>query len=135
MTHVRKLLGLFLVSLLFVACSPPPPRITATTMGTAVNAGKISAPTTTFKPADHTLYLVVETENILGGTALGVKWYAVDAGSLKNQLLLENEVKLDPLNNSGEFALTSAGDLTPGKYKVVIFLNGIEDRTVEFQVQ
>ena len=135
MTRVCKLLGLFFVSLLFVACSTPPPRITATTMGTTVSAGKISAPSTVFKPADHNLYLVVETENVLGGTPLGVKWYAVDAGTMKNQLLLENEVNLDPLNTSGEFALTSTGDLAPGKYKVVVFLNGQENRTVEFEVR
>ena len=117
------------------ACTTPPPRITATTMGTKVNAGKIVTPTTTFKPADHIIYLVVDAENILGGMPLGVKWYAVDAGTLKNQLLLENEVKLDPLNTSGEFALTTTGDLAPGKYKAEVYLDGKQDRTVEFQVK
>ena len=117
------------------ACTTPPPRITATTMGTQVDAGKIVTPATTFKPTDHTLYLVVDAENILGGTTLGVKWYAVDAGTLKNQLLLENEVKLDPSNTSGEFALTTTGDLGPGKYKVDVYLEGKQDRSVEFQVK
>ena len=135
MKRVWILFGLLLATLSVAACSTPPPRITATTMGTQVSAGKIAAPAAAFKPADHTLYLVVETENVLGGTPLGVKWYAVDAGSMKNQLLLENEVQLDPLNTSGEFALTSTGDLAPGKYKVVVYLNGKQDRTVDFEVK
>lgn len=135
---MKRVWGLFCllgIGLLIAACSTPPPRITATTMGTEVSAGKITAPAAAFKPSDHTVYLVVDTENILGGTTLGVKWYAVDAGNIKNQLLLENEVKLDPLNTSGEFALTSAGDLAPGKYNVVVFLNGNQDRTVDFEVK
>lgn len=135
MNVLARLFILLGILLLIAGCDTPPPRITTTTLGTAVSAGKITAPTTTFQRADRTVYLVVETENILGGTTLGVKWYAVDAGSMKNQLLLENDVKLDPLNTSGEFALTSTGDLAPGKYKVVIFLNGKEDRAVEFEVK
>jgi hypothetical protein len=127
-------IGLALV-LLVSACGNTPPRITATAMGTAVDAGKITHPTTTFKPGDHTIYIVVDVENVLGGTPLGVKWYAVDTPNAKNQLLLENQVNLDPLNTSGEFALTSSSDFAPGKYKVVVYLNGQEDRTVEFEVK
>jgi hypothetical protein len=135
MKLLRALLIGLGIALLLNACANTPPRITATTMGTAVNAGKIANPTTMFKPGDHSIYIVVDVENVLGGTPLGVKWYAVDTPNAKNQLLLENQVNLDPLNTSGEFALTSSSDFAPGKYKVVVYLNGQEDRTVEFEVK
>lgn len=127
-------LGLTL-ALFLLACNAPPPQIVAATMGTRVQAGKIANPTTTFKPGDHALYLVVDAQNVLDGTTLGAKWYALDAGDLKNKLLLEHEVQLDPLNTSGEFVLTSTGDVPPGKYKVDIFFNGKFDRSVEFEVK
>ncbi len=121
------------IALLFVvACGNTPPRVTGATLGTTVTAGKIADPKTTFAPRDHMIQLVVDVENVVTNTTVGVKWYAVGSS---NRLLFEGEAALDAFNTSAEFALNSANDWQAGNYQVVIYLNGNPDRTLNFQVQ
>jgi len=124
-------LALFVLGLMVAACNPTP-RITGATLGTVVQASKIEDPKTTFAPSDHMIQLIVNVENVVGSTNIGAKWYSVDGGE---RVLFEGESALDPLNTSAEFALTAANDWKPGSYKVVIFLNGKEDRQLNFQVK
>ena len=117
-----------------VACNGvPTPSITNATLGIRYQAGKIVDPSDTFAPQDHMIQLVVDLENVLGGTTVGAKWYAVPDGG-QARLLFSSDLSLDALNTSGQFALTSSDDLTPGKYQVAIYLNNKQDRTLNFQI-
>ncbi len=118
-----------------IGCNAAPAaHIVNANLGTQVQAGKVTDPKDTFAPKDHMIQLVVDLENVLGGTTVGAKWYSVPASG-QDQLLFSSDLPLDPLNTSGQFALTTTSDFATGKYKVVLYLNGKQDRTLNFQVQ
>lgn len=125
-------LVLSLLVLALAACGNVTPHITAATLGTVVQAGKIQDPKTTFAPTDHMIHLVVDVQDVIQNTTVGAKWYATDEN---NRLLYQGDSQLDAFNTSADFALTAANDWTPGNYRVVVYLNNNEDRTLNFVVK
>ena len=126
------LFGLMLAAGSLLACANVVPHITAATLGTTVQASKIADPKTTFAPRDHMIHLVVQVDNAIQNTGIGAKWYALDPGK---RLLYETNVTLDAFNTSADLALTNTNDWTPGNYQVIIYLNGTEDRTLNFAIK
>ncbi len=131
MKFFRILVFVFLLLITF-GCTNLPPRVVSATLGTDVQAGKIVKAKEIFASADHMIHLVVEVENIASATTVGAKWYSV---SPPERLLFESDLKLDAFNTSADFTLTSTGDWKPGSYKVVVYLDGTENRTLNFVVQ
>ena len=133
MRFVPTLLFVFVLSAMFVVgCGNVTPTITEASLGTQVEGGKIVNKMSTFAPADRMIHLVVDVKDVVGTVPVSAKWYRVQD---EDKLLFESELALDPLNTSAEFTLTNVNDWVPGNYKVVIYLNGDEKRSLNFQVQ
>jgi hypothetical protein len=128
----RFFLILFLLTGVTVAGCNTPPRIVSATLGTSVQGSKIVLPQTTFKPGDRMIHLVVDVENVLTDTNIAAKWYKVGS---PDELLLESDLALDAFNTFADYTLTSMGDWQPGNYKVVVYLDGKEDRQVNFTIE
>lgn len=122
---------LFLFLILLTACGGPP-QISSAALGTVVRASKLADPKTKFAPSDHIIHLIVTVDNAAPGTTVGAKWSASDQN---NRLLFEADAALDPMNTTADFALTSANDWRPGKYQVVLYLNGKPERSIDFTVE
>ena len=130
---MRVIFCVFLLGALVLAgCADTPPRIKTATLGTIVELSAIQNPKTTFAPTERNIHLVVQVENVTQGVRVGTKWYAVEN---PKRLLLESELQLDAFNTSADFALTSANDWIPGNYQVVVYLNGDQERTIDFVVK
>jgi hypothetical protein len=119
-------------AILVAACAPPVPRIASAELGTGTRAGKLEDPKNSFVRSERIIHLLVAVENALPSTTVGAKWYSVGASK---RLLLESDVALDPLNTTADFALTSTNDWIPGSYQVVVYLDGKEARTLNFEVR
>lgn len=127
---VILLLGLVAACASILACTVTP-HITSASLGTIVQASRVTDPKTTFAPTDRMIHLVVAVDNVVQNTNVGAKWYAVDGDK---RLLFESSTALDAFNTTADFALTNTNDWIPGAYQVVIYLNGAEDRTLNFQI-
>ena len=132
MKFLRLYAFVFLVLLVSAGCGDLPTRVVSATLGKEIQSGKIANATTIFDPSDRMIHLVVQVENVASGTTVGAKWYAV---SPPERLLFESDLALDPFNTSAEFTLTNSNDWHPGSYKVVVYLNGKENRTLNFVVK
>lgn len=133
MKFMRASFFVFLLLVFVLAgCADTPPRIKTATLGTVVEVGAIQNPKTTFAPTERIIHLVVQVENVTQGVRVGAKWYAVENAT---RLLLESDLMLDAFNPSADFALTSANDWIPGNYQVVVYLNGDQERTIDFVVK
>lgn len=128
----RYWLVLLLLGFAVVACGNQTPHITDATLGTVVTASKIQDPKTTFSPTDRMIHLVVSVDNAFQTTTLGAKWYSVGASK---RLLYEADAALDPFNTTADFALTSTNDWIPGNYQVIVYLDGKEERTLNFVIK
>ena len=119
--------------------APAPPVLAATASVTGVTLGKdeaVTAATTTFAPADHTIYAAVATQTSDAAASvpgkLSAKWTHVDS----NQVVAEE---------SKDFAFTGPGTTTfninkpdawpVGKYKVEVSLDGTLANTTEFEIK
>ena len=90
--------------------------------------------TTVFKP-DQTFYCIVELANAPDDTKLKAVWTAVEVeGEDPNLLIDEAEITAEE-GNVFTFDLTNNGLWPVGKYKVDLYLNDKQDRTLEFEVQ
>lgn len=123
---------MLLIALALVACGDQSPHVTSATLGTIVDSSKIQDPKTTFAPKDHMIHLLVSVDNALQNTTVGAKWYDV---SNANHLLFQSDTALDPFNTTADFALTSANDWAVGNYQVAVYLNGKQERTIDFVVK
>jgi hypothetical protein len=123
---------LLVLSVTILACAPPSPRIAGAELGTTVSASRIAQPKTIFATTERSIHLLVTVENALPQTRVGAKWYSVAS---TKRLLFESDLELDPLNSTADFVLTNTNDWIPGAYQVVVFLDGKETQTLNFQVK
>jgi hypothetical protein len=79
--------------------------------------------------------LVVDLSNPPEGTQVGAVWYAVDAGSFKNDKLDSETYTLKTGEERVHVSLTNKENWPKGKYKVQVMLNGKLNRSLEFQVK
>lgn len=118
--------------LAFAACSNVEAHVANATLGTTVRAGRIVNPATTFAVTDRMIHLVVDVTNAIANTSVGAKWYSVGA---PDRLLFESDIPLDAFTTSADFTLTSVNDWIPGNYRVMVYLNGKAERTLDFVVK
>jgi hypothetical protein len=111
----------------------PTPQILDAQIGTAVRGGEIVGAKSQFAPNERMVHLVVKVQNISAGVPLGAKWYALNEDGTR-RLLYESDLNTDAFNTTAQFAITNSNDWQPGNYQVVIYLNGKEERRVNFQV-
>jgi hypothetical protein len=97
--------------------------------------GDVVNPTSSFYPTDRAFHLVVDLSNPPEGTRVGATWYAVDAGSFKNDKLDSETYTLKTGEERVHVSLTNKENWPKGKYKVQVMLNGRLNRTLEFQVK
>ena len=99
-------------------------------LGTAVDANKkVTAPTTTFKPAD-TIYISIVTEGATPSVTLATKMTYEDG-----QLVNENSQTIAPTGPAAtEFHVSKPDGWPAGKYKVEVAANGKPSGTREFTV-
>ena len=97
--------------------------------------GDVVNPTSSFYPTDRAFHLVVDLSNPPEGTRVGADWYAVDAGSFKNDKLDSETYTLKTGEERVHVSLTNKENWPKGKYKVQVMLNGKLNRTLEFQVK
>ena len=97
--------------------------------------GDVVNPTSSFNPTDRAFHLVVDLSNPPEGTRVGATWYAVDAGSFKNDKLDSETYTLKTGEERVHVSLTNKENWPKGKYKVQVMLNGRLNRTLEFQVK
>jgi hypothetical protein len=124
------------------ASLPPAPApmasasVTGVELGTAVDGNMmVSAPTSTFKPAD-TIHASVSTLSSDPAasvpTSLGVKWTHVDS----NQVVHE-ETKQINVSGTGatDFHISKPDGWPTGRYKVDVMLDGATVQSREFEVR
>jgi hypothetical protein len=111
-------------------------KITGATLARGYDeaSGKAIDPTTTFKPDTQKVHLVVTTQYVPSDTKVGAEWWVVDAGGVKDHKLDGIELKLDS-TATAHFSLSSpTAGWPPGKYKVIVSLDGKPNQTLEFEV-
>lgn len=99
-------------------------------LGTAVDANKkVTAPTSTFKPAD-TIYVSIISEGAAPSMTLATRWTYEDG-----QLVNEDKQTIAPTGPSAtEFHISKPDGWPAGKYKVEIAANGKPAGSKEFTV-
>ena len=97
--------------------------------------GDVVNPTSTFYPGDRQFHLVVDLGNASDGTTIAGAWYAVDAGSHKNEKLDSQTYTLKNGEDRVHFTLSNQDNWPKGKYKVEVMVNGKLNRTLDFRVQ
>jgi hypothetical protein len=97
--------------------------------------GDVVNPTSSFYPSDRQFHLVVDLGNAADGTTVAGAWYAVDAGSHRNEKLDSQTYTLKNGEDRVHFTLTNQDNWPKGKYKVEVMLNGKLSRQVDFRVQ
>jgi hypothetical protein len=97
--------------------------------------GDVVNPTSSFYPSDRQFHLVVDLGNASDGTTVAGAWYAVDAGSHRNEKLDSQTYTLKNGEDRVHFTLTNHDNWPKGKYKVEVMLNGKLTRTLDFRVQ
>lgn len=133
MRFVQTFLFVLVISAVVLAgCGNVTPTITGAALGTQVESGKVVEERSTFAPTDRMIHLVVDVKDVVGTVPVSVKWYRVQE---EDKLLFESELPLDPLNTSADFVLTNVNDWVPGNYKVVVYLDGQEKRSLNFRVE
>ena len=97
--------------------------------------GDVVNPTSSFYPSDRQFHLVVDLGNASDGTTVGGAWYAIDAGSHRNEKLDSQTYTVKNGEDRVHFTLTNQDNWPKGKYKVEVMLNGKLSRQVDFRVQ
>ena len=117
-------------------CSCSTAKVTSATLarGYDEQASKPLDPTTVFKPTDSVLHLVVTTAYVPSGTKVGAEWWAVEAGGVKDHKIDAAELSLES-TGVVHFTLSRPEGWPPGKYKVIVSLDGKPNRTLEFEVK
>jgi hypothetical protein len=109
-------------------------HIVSAELARGYSQGKAVDPTTTFRPADHVIHLVVVVGNAPDDTKVGATWYAVDAGGAQNEKLDSATGTLSNGEDHIDFTLSNTADWPPGSYKVALTLDEKKDRTLDFNV-
>ncbi len=106
-------------------------KVVGMELGTSIDEQKrISAPATTFKPAD-VIYVSVATDGTSPGATMGAKWtYGAD-GQLVNEMT-EPVAPTGPANT--EFHISKPDGFPAGKYRVEVTLDGASVGTKEFEI-
>lgn len=89
---------------------------------------------TSFKPTDRTQKIAVQFSETNVGKVRGV-FTATDAGGEKNFKILEKEIELGTLMNTGTFTMTLNKDFPVGDYKLDVYVNGRLIKTHDYKVQ
>jgi len=91
--------------------------------------------TNTFHPNDHKLHCLVTLKDPKEGTKVTFVWWAVDAGSHKDEKLKELDYTTESDNVKVVYGnLSNSGEWDSGKYKVEAQINGKTEKTVNFTV-
>jgi hypothetical protein len=106
-------------------------RISAIDLGKAIGADKrITAPTTSFAPAD-TIYASVATEASAASLTLTARWTYEDG-----QLVNQSSETIAPTGSAAtEFHITKPDGFPPGRYQLEISANGAPAGVREFEVR
>jgi hypothetical protein len=110
-------------------------QVTTAKLAKDFTYGDVVNPTTSFYPSDREFHLVVDLSNAQEGTQVGAVWYAVDAGSYKNNKLDSETYTLKSGEDRVHVTLTNKENWPRGKYKVQVTLNTRLNRTLEFEVK
>jgi hypothetical protein len=109
-------------------------HVTSAQLARGYDQGKAVDPTTTFKPTDHVIHLVVVVGNAPDDTKVGATWYAVDAGGLQNEKLDSAGGTLSSGEDHIDLTLSNTSNWPRGKYKVDLMLDDKRDRSISFAV-
>jgi hypothetical protein len=110
-------------------------EVTSVRLAKDFTYGDVVNPTSSFYPSDRQFHLVVDLGNAADGTTIAGAWYAVDAGSHRNEKLDSQTYTLKNGEDRVHFTLTNQENWPKGKYKVNVMLNGKLTRTLDFRVQ
>ncbi|MFN8383193.1 MAG: hypothetical protein U0V02_14710 [Anaerolineales bacterium] len=89
---------------------------------------------TTVFAQDEIFYCIIQLANAPDDTTVKVVWYAVNAQNTDPNLLID-QVEATSGDGIIPFNLTNNGSWPLGTYKAEIYLNGMLDRTLDFEVQ
>ncbi len=89
---------------------------------------------TSFKPTDRTQKIAVQFSETNVGKVRGV-FTAADAGGEKNFKILEKEIELGTLMNTGTFSMTLNKDFPVGDYKLDVYAGDKLIKTHDYKVQ
>jgi hypothetical protein len=135
---VVLLLGVAAVGWVLVLCtcsfSLTTAHVTSAQLARGYDKGKAVDPTTTFKPSDHVIHLVVAVGNAPDNTKVGASWFAVDAGGSQNEKLDSASGTLKNGEDHVDLTLSNTSNWPRGTYKVDLMLDDKRDRTLDFEV-
>ncbi len=117
-------------------CSCSTAKVTSATLarGYDEQTSKPIDPTAVFKPTDSVIHLVVTTAYVPSGTKVGAEWWAVEAAGVKDHKIDAAELSMES-TGVVHFTLSRPEGWPPGKYKVILSLDGKANRTLEFEVR
>ena len=97
------------------------------------NSGEPGEEVQSFQPSDRIVHCVVKLSEAQTGTIVKFKWFAVDAGEDKNELIKELDYTTKPNEDTVKAHLTFSRDWTAGEYKVDVYLNDQFARSVPYK--
>ncbi|PZR84842.1 MAG: hypothetical protein DLM67_26975 [Candidatus Nephthysia bennettiae] len=109
-------------------------HITSAQLARGYNQGKAVNPTTTFRPSDRVIHLVVVVGNAPDDTKVGATWYAVDAGGSQNEKLDSASGTLKNGEDHIDLTLSNTANWPRGRYRVDLMLDDKRDRSIDFAV-
>lgn len=123
-------------TILFNACSfsVSTANISSTELVKMLPDGKSEKVGSVYHPEDGPFHLYVTVSNAPEDTKVKASWYAVGTNAGKDELIDETEVTLGNQSQI-DFSLSLPRPWPTGKYKVVLFLNAKQDKTVDFEVR
>jgi hypothetical protein len=110
-------------------------HVTSAQLARGYDQGKAVGPTTTFRPTDRIIHLVVVVGNAPDDTKVGATWYAVDAGGVENEKLDSAGGTLKSGEDRIDLTLSNTRNWPRGKYRVELMLDDKRDRTLNYEVR
>jgi hypothetical protein len=96
--------------------------------------GKAGASTTSYSPSEHRVYVVMTLNKAKADTKIRVVWIAQDVQGSKNSEIKSFDYTTNALDKTLPFYLTWPQDWPRGAYKVEVYINGVLDKTINYNV-
>ena len=96
--------------------------------------GDAGESTTSFAPGDRTVHVVITLNKAKAGTQVRVVWIANDVEGTKNKELKTLDYTTTAFDKTIPGYLKWSQDWPRGDYKVEIYINGVLDKTINYNV-
>lgn len=98
--------------------------------------GSVGDSTTSFEPSEHKVHVVITLNKAKAGTQIRVVWLAYNVeGASRNKELKSLDYTTSSFDKKIPGYLEWPQDWPKGEYKVEVYINGVLDKTLSYQVE